>query len=72
MERKNETVTRERIEKLSTEDICEIQRNGSIANADEKDQVEAKKCSAAQKEKSLKPCPCIGEAVVRHRWEYDP
>lgn len=42
MERKNEAVTRERIEKLSTEDICEIQRNGSIANADEKDQVEAK------------------------------
>lgn len=42
MERKNEAVTRERIEKLSTEDICEIQRNGRIANADEKDQVEAK------------------------------
>lgn len=44
MERKNEAVTRERIEKLSTEDICGIQRNGSIANADEKDQVEVKKC----------------------------
>lgn len=43
MERKNEAVTRERIEKLSTEDICEIQRNGSIVNADEKDQVEVKK-----------------------------
>lgn len=49
MERKNETVTRERIEKLSTEDICEIQRNGSIANADEKDLVEAKKMQCSTK-----------------------
>ena len=49
MERKNETVTRERIEKLSTEDICEIQRNGILANADEKDQVEAKKMQCSTK-----------------------
>lgn len=49
MERKNEAVTRERIEKLSTEDICEIQRNGSIVNADEKDQVEVKKMQCSTK-----------------------
>lgn len=49
MERKNEAITRERIEKLSTEDICEIQRNGSIVNADGKDQVEVKKMQCSTK-----------------------
>lgn len=53
MERKNEAVTRERIEKLSTEDICEIQRNGSIVNADEKDQVEVKKNAVQHKRRNF-------------------
>lgn len=35
---------------MSTEDLCEIQRNGNIANADEKDPAETENVSQLEKE----------------------
>lgn len=70
---KNEAVSRERTERkgASAEDICEIQGNCSIANADETDPAEMENVSQ-YKRRILEHCPWIGETVSKHRRRCHP